>query len=165
MEAQLPKKIKRPDDNFPDLPALPEIFQNLLPTPMPQITYQPGIMPLFSNWVYNRKLRQIMRAEEMKANIAEYKVRQGQAQLQAVFDFLLSGDRYRAALKEIEHRREMMDIEEQKGRQELMRLQMENQIRYWQAQQEEIDYKVKRKNFKEMENGNGASEDQDRIDQ
>ncbi|MFZ0931696.1 MAG: hypothetical protein WAN11_24065 [Syntrophobacteraceae bacterium] len=104
------------------------------------------------------------REAERQANIAEYKVRQGRAQSEAILQLLLFGEDYKARLKEINHRMEMMDIEEQKGRHEITKMQLENQIIYYQAQQEEIEYKLKLKNFEEMENGNGASPHQDRLE-
>ncbi len=164
MEAPVPKKLNLQDKVFPDLPALPEIFRAVLPTPVPQIDYRPGIVPLLDNFLHNWKLKQMEREAERQANIAEYKVRQGRAQSEAILQLLLFGEDYKARLKEINHRMEMMDIEEQKGRHEITKMQLENQIIYYQAQQEEIEYKLKLKNFEEMENGNGASPHQDRLE-
>lgn len=162
MEVPAVKKPDPPDQPFPKLPALPAMFQSVLPTPVPQIQYQPGVATLVTNFIHNWKLKQMVRESERQATIAENKTRQLGAQKKAILELLLYGEEYKTRLKEYEFQRNVMELLEKLGQQELIKIQMENQILYFQAQQEEIEFKIKLKNYEEM--ANGAAQTETRVD-
>ena len=142
---------------LPNLPVLPSLFEQLLPTPVPPLRYKPGLTPILENFIHNWKLGQIQRGVEREAAIAEAKLKETRARFAQITELLLFGPKYELALKQIRTDTELLEINKQKALVELNHQQLVNfQLQIdCQKAQFELEQMLK-DNGGDGENGQGA---------
>lgn len=146
----VPAKANGSMPAFPNMPALPQMFQATMPPPVPQINFKGGIV---KNFFHNRKLEQIEHATKQEALIAENHLRQVQAKFGAIMELLTFGQKYQLEVARLNSELRMLQINEQKAEAELIGLQLANMEKQYDAKIAELDYKTRLKEW-----NNGAAE-------
>lgn len=127
---------------YEGLPIIPEMFSNALPAPVPQLTWGTGII---GGIIHNIKLGQIERASEREANISQHRLNNLNAQIESMITILTAGQKADLAFRQVEHDRRMMELEESRELETIIKLRTENEIAKWQAKMEELEFKQREK--------------------
>ncbi len=138
MDLPVPKTEKSPVV-LPHLPVLPSVFAQMLPAPVPQLEYKPGIFPLVESFIHNWKLLHLKRAAEREAEISEAKLRQTRAQFAQIEELLLFGSRYELAMQRVRHDQEMLDIDKHTAQANLATIQLRNVLAQIEAQKAQLE--------------------------
>lgn len=118
----LPKPVK------PMLPGMPELFRAAMPEPLPEMSYESGIVTdFFDNWKRGR----LREAAEKEAEINEYRLRSTRAKIDAIKEVMQFPAAYQDQMDEYEFKKKKRDAE-------ISKLTLENQMRYFQVEQERI---------------------------
>jgi hypothetical protein len=137
---------------LPNMPVLPSLFTSMLPTPVPQLIYKPGILPLLDGFIHNWKLGQLQRAAEREAAISEAKLRQTRAQFAQIEELLLFGPRYALAMDKLTHEKEMLHVTKQTAEAFLAHIQVQTYMAQIEAQKSQLELQHM---MKELGGGNG----------
>lgn len=134
----------------PTMPLVPQILANAMPTPVPQMQFDGGIIP---NFFHNIKLGQLAKATDREAQIAENKRRYVESSLSMVENIVTFSGRLELAFKKIKHEASMMEITEHKSQAELVQIQLKNMLLKGEVELNEIELQIKKKEFKEVLDG------------
>jgi hypothetical protein len=141
----------------PQMPMLPELFQNAMPVPIPQMQYESGFL---ADWAHNWKLARIAKASGREADISEHKCRMTKANLdtmKALMTFSASVQmefkRFEHEVKCQEHAVRVMSLEEKKIEAEVISVQLKNQLLHGEVQLNEVELKIKMKQLEDILNG------------
>lgn len=142
-------KVREPEVIFPDLAALPEMFESAMPISIPPMEYQEGIIPIFGNWLHKKKVRQMKEVAEMEAEIEDANTRRSNAVMDRMISLITFGQRYEMTVAthrdQLETMRKNQAILDEKLKQEQLKTYQMN----IEAQSEALDLKQKKKEMDE----------------
>ena len=124
----------------PMIPMLPEMMSSVIPVVNPQLNWGTGII---GGFLHEIKVKQRSKVAEYEAQTSEAKYRNGKAMMGLMFEMQTYGPKIMDFNHQMQHNKDMRDIEKN-------RALMENQFLFFQAKNEEIDFKMKEKASKEM---------------
>ena len=124
----------------PMMPILPEIMGSVIPVLNPQIDWGSG---LIRGFFHKTKVKQRAEIAQYEAQTSEAKTRNALAVMNMMFEMQTYGAKVTDFHQQMQHNKDMRDIEKNRGL-------MENQILFFQAKNEEMDYKIKTKAFEEQ---------------
>ena len=130
---------------LPPLHALPAMFEPMLPMPVPQLPYKPGIAGIIEGFFHNVALKQQNTAAESEANIAENKLRQTKAQFEQIKELLLFGHKYNLDMVRINHEQEMLSIEKRSAEAALTEQQLKNYLTQIEAEKAQLELQQMKK--------------------
>ena len=136
----------------PMMPFIPQILMSAMPTPVPQMKFETGIIP---NFFHNIKLGQLAKATESEAKIAENKRRYVESSLRMVEDITTFSSRLELTFKKLKHEEKMMGITEDTATAQLIEQQLKNMLLQNEVKMSEVELKLK---MKEMEDLLGSSQ-------
>lgn len=136
------------------MPSLPQIIQNAMPVPLPQMQYnQNPISMLFGN--FKRKRLEV--ATRLEADIAFNSNRALQSKLDSIHAIVTYSGRIADTLDEYEHKKRArrlfernMELTNNKLEVEVYKLQADATTAGYEAKMSEIDYKVRLKQASEI---------------
>lgn len=134
----------------PTMPLVPQILANAMPTPVPQMQFDGGIIP---NFFHNIKLGQLAKATEREAQIAENKRRYVESSLSMVENIVTFSGRLELAFKKIKHETSMMDITENRSQAELVQIQLKNMLLQGEVELTQIELQIKKKELEAILHG------------
>lgn len=112
--------IVRKESNLPSLemPQLPQIFSRLVPTQVPELTFNKG---LIRGWFHEKKLARMERVSEHEAGIAKNRYEVTKYTADSLIEAATFGSRLQTALMRYEHEqftmtheKKMMELAEKK---------------------------------------------------
>jgi hypothetical protein len=142
-----------------DMPMLPQILQSAMPVPIPQMTYETGMI---SNFFGNRKRKQIAKSKQYEAEIAEYANREITARLNTMHEIITFSARlqdtfetYKFKSDERTFLREQWAVMLETDKANLIQVQLKNMLLQGEAKLNEIEIKIKLKQMEDILNGTG----------
>jgi len=120
-----------------NMPGLPQIIQNSMPTELPQFTFDQGVLGLFFG---NLKIKQLVKAKKGEAELARYSREATQDKLAVVDAIVTCSSGIADKLGAFEYNKDMRRIAVQKGNAELKLLELE--AREKEAQIQQINYQT-----------------------
>lgn len=141
---------------MPLLPVVPDLLQNALPAPIPQMQWDTGII---KDLIHNYKLKRLEKSTEREASISENKRRDITAKLDTIHTLMTFSKRIEESFKASTHRMRMMDIEEQTAQAELVQVQLKNMLLQGEVKLNEVELKLKMKEMEDILNGPSETED------
>jgi hypothetical protein len=129
----------------PMMPFVPQILMSAMPTPIPQMKFEDGII---KNFFHNVKVGQMVKATAAEASIAENKRRYVASSLAMVEDITTFSGRLELAFKKIKHEENMMNIDRDAAESRLVEQQLKNMLLQNEVKLSEVELKIK---LKEME--------------
>ena len=131
-----------------NMPGLPQIIQNAMPVPLPQMNYNDGpVSMIFGNF----KRARLKKAKELEADIAESSNRALGAKLNAIHEIVTFSAKVADTLAQYEHNKTMRVLEAQDKQADIYIKQAQAQQIGYEAKLTELDYNVRLKQYKKME--------------
>ncbi len=127
--------------------AILPLMRDIMPAPVPQISYKGG---LITNFFHNWKLEQIETSTEIEANIMESKERTVRAQLSIIEQVTAFSAKLDNTFKRIQADNDQIETMKKLQQGQVEKQQLENQLLFYQVKNEEMDFKMKEKNFAEL---------------
>jgi hypothetical protein len=138
----------------PMMPFVPQILMSAMPTPIPQMKFEDGII---KNFFHNVKVRQMVKATEAEASIAENKRRYVASSLAMVEDITTFSARLELHFKKIRNEEEMMNIAKDTAQSQLVEQQLKNMLLQNEVKLSEVELKVKLKELEDILGGNNGT--------
>lgn len=142
------EKVEKPIS--PVMPIMGNLMANAMPAPVPQMTWESGVI---TDFMHNWKLGRIVKASEREATIAEHKSRMVAANLDIMERMMTFSARIEDQFDQFSHNKEMRKVELQKGQASLIEQQLKNQLLHGEVQLNEVELKIKMKQLEEMLGG------------
>jgi hypothetical protein len=140
------------------MPMLPQILQSAMPIPIPQMTYEDGLVRSFFG---NLKRKQIAKSKGYEAEIAEAAYREIIAKLGTVHAIISFSAKLKDTFEQYQyqsdHRKISLDIEKvnlEIANAELIQAQLKNVLLQGEAKLNEAEIKIKLKQI--LDNSNGT---------
>ena len=131
-----------------NMPGLPQIIQNAMPVPLPQMNYNDGpVSMIFGNF----KRARLKKAKELEADIAESSNRALSSKLNAIHEIVTFSAKVADSLAQYEHNKTMRALEAQDKQADIYIKQAQAQQIGYEAKLTELDYNVRLKQYKKME--------------
>lgn len=132
-----------------DIPGFPSL---VLPSDIPPTDYEPGIFPLFDNWLKKKKLNQIYQIKALEQEISECNLKAFKAQMEMFLIRMLAPQKmkteHESMKSQTEYEREIVNMQKianMKAHEELKQLQLD-------SRKMELEYQQM---LKEIGNGTG----------
>ena len=130
-----------------NMPGLPQIIQNAMPLPLPQMNYNDGpVSMIFGNF----KRARLVKAKKLEADIAESSNRALNSKLNAIHEVVTFSARVANTLGQYEHAKTMRALEIQEKQADIYIKQAQAQQIGYEAKLTELDYKMRSKQYSEI---------------
>lgn len=147
------------DETMPalNMPMLPEILQSAMPTIIPQMTYESGVI---SNFFGNWKRKQIAKSKMYEAEIAESANREITARLETMHSIITFSARLKDTFETYQFKsderaflREQWKVLLETDKANLVQTQLKNMLLQGEVKLGEIELKIKIRELEAMLNG------------
>ena len=130
-----------------NMPGLPQIIQNAMPVPLPQMNYNDGpVSMIFGNF----KRARLVKAKKLEAEIAESSNRALTAKLNSIHEIVTFSAKVADTLAQYEHNKTMRVLEAQDKQADIYIKQAQAQQVGYEAKLTELDYKMRSKQYSEI---------------
>lgn len=133
------------------MPQLPSIVNNAMPTALPRMNFDDGVISMVFGTYKRRKMEE---STALEAKIAGNCRDAVNAKLDAISRLMTFSTEIADKLGEFEHRKTMRSLEIQEKNAEIYMKNAQAQLMGYEAKQSELDYNIKLKQYQKMEHDN-----------